>query len=83
MKGRRIYPDKGEEFKPGDYGQGSDELWYCRPPNPEIHLGNLRAHQVEEHEDGTITVSPSILIEEGTGGPLWHGWLKKGEWTEA
>ena len=42
---------------------------------------NGRVHEVEEHEDGTITVAPkphnsnSILSPGG-----WHGWIYRGVW---
>lgn len=42
-------------------------------------LGNLDAHDVEEHEDGTITVSPSILVT-GPNRPRRHGFLRRGVW---
>lgn len=53
--------------------------WMVRTPNG--HLGNLAAHDVTEHEDGTITVSPSILVSSPQEGELYHGFLTKGEWT--
>lgn len=45
-------------------------------------LGN---HQITEHDDGTITVSPSILIQSTWASePVqWHGWLEHGVWREA
>lgn len=84
MKGRRIYPDESGKlaYSPGDYGREADGKWMCRPPNPKIHLGSLERHEVIEHEDGTITVSPSILIRQGDG-LSWHGFLKKGIWSES
>ena len=36
-------------------------IWYLYMPG--CGLGNLANHEVTEHEDGTITVSPSILTE--------------------
>lgn len=58
---------------------------------PNGHACALGAHKVEEHEDGTITVSPSILISRG--GPksagnkpyeeLFHGFLERGVWRTA
>ena len=82
MKGRRVYPDeKGRlNLSEGDYGKGVDGLWECRPPGH--HLGSLANHEVVEHEDGTITVSPSILIDYPPEGS-WHGYLEKGIWREA
>lgn len=47
-------------------------------------MGSLSAHEVMEHADGTITVSPSILItgEDGNGAIRWHGYLENGVWRE-
>lgn len=37
-------------------------------------LGRLdRNHTVTEHDDGTITVEPSLVMNNG-----WHGWLRRG-----
>lgn len=48
---------------------------------PNGHLGNLAAHDVTEHEDGTITVSPSILVSNPQQGELYHGYLTNGVWN--
>ena len=70
-------------LEPGDYGKGAGGIWWCRPPGG-IKGGNLAAHQVTEHEDGTITVSPSILItySRSDGDRTWHGYLERGVWRE-
>ena len=60
----------------GEYGQDQRGDWYCRPPGG--HTGCLRNHEVVEHEDQTITVSPSILITQGPD--QWHGYLERGIW---
>ena len=60
----------------GDYGKDASGTWYARPPG--CHMGSLANHEVTEHDDGTITVSPSILITDGKF--TWHGYLIKGEW---
>lgn len=69
---------------PGGYLRGErldgSPTWHAMTPNG--HLGNLGAHEVEEHEDGTITVSPSILVSDHTG-ELYHGWLRRGVWSAA
>lgn len=80
MIGRRL-PDRdpgGPDtcFAPGDYGRLSS-TWICCTPNG--HLGNLSNHDVTEHQDGTITVSPSILVSVD-GAEVWHGWLERGVW---
>lgn len=67
------------EMKPGDYGRGRDGTWLCRAPNG--YGGNLSGHEVVEHDDGTITVSPSILICRRPEGE-WHGYLEHGIWRE-
>jgi hypothetical protein len=54
-------------------------IWMVRTPNG--HLGNLGAHDVTENEDGTITVSPSILVSNPPEGELYHGYLVNGEWS--
>lgn len=88
MIGKRIYPDSNGEmiFSEGDYGKDPrDGHWYGRPPGG--HLGNFTAHEVVEHADGTITVSPSILINpigeyHNPAEKTWHGYLEKGIWRE-
>lgn len=35
-------------------------------------------HTVEEHDDGAITVSPSLVMPYSTAGERWHGWLRRG-----
>jgi hypothetical protein len=73
--------------QPGDYCKvTSDEpgaapghtVWYIRDPAGSV--GQLRDHKVTEHDDGTITVSPSILNPRPGG---WHGFLERGEWRSA
>jgi hypothetical protein len=88
MTGRRL-PDGVDLFAAGDYGrleEGAEQkrwVWYARPPKG--HLGSLRNHHVTEHPDGTITVSPSILVKTTAddGSPEeWHGFLEAGIWRE-
>ena len=71
-------------FLPGEYGKISNGDFYGCAPGDEDMMCNLRGHNVIEHEDGTITVSPSILITTGrsTGRKQWHGYLEKGVWRE-
>jgi hypothetical protein len=79
MQGRRVYNDL---FQPGDYGKVGF-IWHARPPKGG--LGNLGNHEVTEHEDGTITVSPSILVTSHNDNGekvVWHGYLEKGVWRE-
>lgn len=83
MKGARKHQDADGELRlaPGEYGQDSRDgnNWYACTPNG--HMGNLTAHDVTEHDDGTITVRPSILVSDNRG-ELWHGYLERGVWRE-
>lgn len=79
-KGRRL-PDGGHpSIAPGDYWKDDDGVWWCYPPGEGHGAGMLTDHTVEEHEDGTITVRPSILM---TGRNAYHGFLERGVWREA
>jgi hypothetical protein len=39
-------------------------------------------HTFTVHEDGTLTVSPSILVRPYHDSPGWHGYLEHGVWRE-
>lgn len=84
MTGRRVreFSDP-TEFVPGDYGYWHDH-WVAETPNG--HGANLASHRVTEHEDGTITVSPSIAVSTSVNGKpvqVYHGWLERGVWRDA
>lgn len=83
MVGKRVslIPQEGgfQLLNPGEYGCWTNGEWYAETPNG--HAANLSAHQVTEHDDDTITVSPSILVSDGKG-PVWHGFLERGVWRE-
>lgn len=66
-------------FRRGPFLEGS---WFVSvPSNGRAFLGNLCKHTITEHEDGTITVAPSILIT-GHDGSV-HGFLEHGTWRDA
>lgn len=85
MKGTRVQHVRelwGDDGIDGGYCpviRDGKRTWMARTPNG--HLGNLAAHDVTEHDDGTITVSPSILVSNPQEGELYHGYLVAGEWT--
>lgn len=72
--------------------EGGIEVWNIRPPCG--HNGMIgpepagKGHQVDEHEDGTITVEPkpgnsnSILCTWPVDGKPcgWHGYIDRGVW---
>ena len=94
MQGRRVYPpeptDDVQDPLPDDLQEG--DYWYdpvvkhwmfvC--PVKGLPIANLSNHQVIEHEDKTITVSPSILTHGHYNGEhvSWHGYLERGIWRE-
>lgn len=92
MQGTRrdIDDSKWTTAKVWDYGKMSHEngwYWYCVVPSEAPHdegvmFGDLTNHEVIEHEDKTITVSPSILIGAQTNKKPWHGYLERGVWRE-
>ena len=88
MTGRRL-PDgpEAQTFTPGDYQKITDHphpevagTWYVCTPDGRV--GWLKNHTVVEHEDGTITASPSILVSAGGREGSWHGYLEHGVWRE-
>lgn len=81
MKGTRL-PDGFYRIPAaGEYWRETNGNWKgCTPTGL---LTNLRNHEVVEHPDGTITVTPSILVTRGPDGipaNTWHGYLTKGDW---
>ena len=98
MVGRRIEvaaTDSGyslEGVEPGDYWKFAGE-WYGACPDAKhpdefshrIVLAGFGRHEVTEHDDGTITVSPSILVSAPWGKSqavfeFYHGFLERGIW---
>lgn len=93
MKGRRVMPDAEgwlPNFEPGDYGRAtapdikptSPNSWWqvCAPDGSQGSL-DPKIHTVTEHEDGTITVSPSLDFSKRERTPgAYHGHLTHGEW---
>ena len=97
MQGRRVYVTKSpteenpyplpDDPHPGDYWKDPNtDQWlvYC----PQGGIGNVSKHTVIEHEDNTITVSPSILLtygpaDEAGNRKAWHGYLERGVWRDA
>lgn len=80
-QGRRV-GNNGEpyHFAEGDYGHSSGQ-WWCRPPTCD--LINISTWHITEHDDGTISVSPSILVYKHDGVTAhWHGYLEHGVWRE-
>jgi len=58
----------------------ADDQWYLNIPG--CGLAGLRNHEVREHDDGTISVYPSILTTGHHDGRevRRHGFLTRGAW---
>ena len=59
---------------------GTTWCWYIRDPTGDASSIRFANHSVTEYADGTITVSPSIVVRHGN---RWHGWLRRGVWSAA
>lgn len=85
VEGRRVECSDDEALvlgmRAGEYGVTGTGAWYARCPVAWWAMANLSKHRVTEHEDGTITVTPSIEVTGGEG-ERWHGFLQRGQWTE-
>lgn len=79
MIGKRVAWLDAMELEPGDYCKADDGTWLGVTPNDL--LAGLAKHSVTEHEDGTITASPSIKVVNGQGAE-WHGYLERGVWRK-
>lgn len=69
--------------EPGSYMKvtredGSTWCWYVRAPNGDVCTIWPERHQITEHVDGKVSVSPSIVFPHGG---RWHGFLRAGVWT--
>ena len=80
-QGRRVPMEEDYyDLSQGEYGQTVDGWFFSPPTEQHLGVGGLGKHTITEHEDGTITVSPSILFESHKG--TWHGYLERGVWRE-
>ena len=95
MNGTRI-ATKGSGTLPGldswpngGYGYwipaDGEPRWVLKTPNGHACSVSPTIHKLVEHEDGTITVSPSIRVfgtdKDGETIETWHGYLRAGVWT--
>lgn len=85
MQGNRIVPNPDSElqlsFSRGDYGKDLQGIWWGRAPRGYLSSLSL-SHEVVEHADATITVSPSLIVNDIDGNLIWHGNIERGIWIE-
>ncbi len=73
------------ELEPGDYcvrvaDNGVRHAWVVTPNGNGP--ARLEGWTLGEHDDGTITMSPSILAHADGQHDEWHGYLEAGVWRE-
>ena len=56
--------------------------WMIRPPGRKAYVRLSTAHTVTTHDDGTITVVPSLIYGTQDRDDYWHGWLEHGVFRE-
>lgn len=83
MIGKRIEsPFASDGALVGEWPESGDFYFYPEAGwcgvAPDGQMVGLRGHEVTEHEDRTITVSPSILVTSGNKN--WHGYVERGTW---
>lgn len=80
MQGIRVDWQDGRLLHRGEFTLSPEGIWYAM--SPDGRLANLANHTVVEHDDRTITVTPSIKVSGGGDDGVWHGYLTKGVWKE-
>ena len=81
MQGKRIYGSEDFPRNPGEYKKNPDGTWLLCLPTGIHGTINDKTWKIVEHEDGTITVSPSISTTVPNSPQYdWHGFLEKGVW---
>lgn len=54
--------------------------WFVVPPRTDWPPSELARGRVTEHENGSITIDGSLVVDFPPRG-RWHGYLVKGEWA--
>lgn len=68
-------------LQPGEYAKHpTTGHWMACTPNGM--LADLRRHSWIQHDDGTISVAPSILVTQIHARGRWHGYLEAGTWRQ-
>ena len=81
IPGRRVDPTTSvPDLEIGDYKLTAEgTLWGRAPGGDYTRIPADGPWTITEHDDGTVTVDPSIWINKPDG---WHGHLVAGVWRE-
>jgi hypothetical protein len=63
---------------PGEMSRHENGHWYLGCPNCG-HPANLSTHYVRKHQDGTMSVTPSILHYGPNLEPCAHFWVNRSQ----
>ncbi len=84
MQGQRNDDAELLDIAPGGYAKLPSGDWFLCAPNGVFGTISPHIHTITEHDDGTITVSPSILYHpDANDAHGWHGFLERGIWRTA
>jgi hypothetical protein len=62
--------------------RADDGTWWFSHPGGWWWYTLDKRWTINEHDDGTVTVNPSIWVGPGLGPPSeWHGWCRRSVWT--
>jgi len=67
------------KFRTGTDGNGR-RFWFIWCPGCDDTHQVSESWQVTEHDDGTLTVSPSILVTQPPTDYRCHSYLERGTW---
>jgi hypothetical protein len=82
-QGQRLYSlkDDWSDLLEGCYYKLPSGEWAIYPPGGNFGTISPKVHSITEHEDGTVTMTPSILYHPWLNGSNgWHGYLERGVW---
>lgn len=68
--------DGTDEAKSIDWMNTMNRWQICAPDGSQ---GSIATHKVIEHDDGTVTMTPSLDWSQRRPGG-WHGFLERGIW---
>lgn len=88
----KALKEDGEPLLSDEQSNLTHGVWWVAAPVGDAEgfaIARLTLHTVREEDDGTISVRPgdgssnSILISRGGRGPVFHGYIEHGVWSDA
>lgn len=79
MKAVYVEDKEPHQLAPGEWCSW-DAIIYAHCPGPGKLVANLGGHTTTIPSRGVLSVSPSILCTDGSGGHRFHGFIENGVW---